>query len=135
MHATSHDTAGKTQGPPQTTGRCYYRNKDLRTRPLCVQTPFCCGIGGEQSLYHLNRNGEQVAGYPSSSEELLQVSGVKFAKQCHWKNTARAPGFLAVTKLAKQVVRLFAPHQFGLGLTYHRCASVERLHDRHQREI
>ena len=44
------------------------------------------------------------------------------------------------TKLAKQVVRLYRlrmsieegfrdmkSHQFGLGLTYHRCASVERL--------
>ena len=58
---------------------------------------------------------------------------------------AREPWLLATslpvtTKLAKQVVRLYRlrmsieegfrdmkSHQFGLGLTYHRCASVERL--------
>lgn len=58
---------------------------------------------------------------------------------------AREPWLLATSlpltsKLAKQVVRLYRlrmsieegfrdmkSHQFGLGLTYHRCASVERL--------
>ena len=98
-----------------------------RANPLVCHLVVYRGIA--QGRKHLTRAG--------------QVAQDRRSRACAAR--AREPWLLATslpvtTKLAKQVVRLYRlrmsieegfrdmkSHQFGLGLTYHRCASVERL--------
>ena len=117
--------------------RCYQRAsrvaKYLGQAMLTRANPQICHLvvyrGKAQGRKHITRSGK--------------VAQDRRSRACAAR--AREPWLLATslpvtTKLAKQVVRLYRlrmsieegfrdmkSHQFGLGLTYHRCASVERL--------